>query len=176
MKVTDAQYRALLRGRWHVGKGKPMPQRKGKAPIAYALDDDLVMQPVKKAKRTAAQKELWNLKAHRYEDMLADQLTKAGHPFIREYVFHPTRKWRFDFIVAMMVCDEDHPRIAVEVDGGVGNRSRHFNREGLAKDLEKRNEAMLAGWDVLHVMPKQVRDGTALKLIRRALGWVEPPK
>ena len=81
----------------------------------------------------------------------------------REYKFHPVRKWRFDF------CWPEHD-LAVEIDGGIFNGGRHVRPLGFIRDMEKRNEATLAGWRVLHVTPKMLEDGTAMQLIERALG------
>lgn len=114
-----------------------------------------------KVKRTEAQKALYNEKAHRYEKAFAHQLWEAGISFDREFVFAPPRKWRFDFMF-------DY-HVALEIDGGVGDRSRHTNREGFERDLEKRNTACLLGWHVLHVTPRQVKSGEALALVKRAL-------
>ena len=76
--------------------------------------------------------------------------------------FHPTRRWRFDLA---------WPRhlLALEIDGGVWTQGRHVRGDGFIRDLEKMNEAQLAGWRVLRVTPDQVKDGSALGLIRRAL-------
>ena len=37
---------------------------------------------------------------------------------VKEYLFHPTRKWRFDYAIP------DH-KIALEVEGGVWTGGRH---------------------------------------------------
>ena len=41
----------------------------------------------------------------------------------REYRFHPTREWRFDFAIPAA-------HVAIEVEGGVWNGGRHFRPEG----------------------------------------------
>lgn len=66
----------------------------------------------------------------------------GGPAFEREFVFHPTRKWRFDFAWPAV-------KIAVEIDGGVhdgANRGYHNRKGGFEKDAEKLNEAALLGW------------------------------
>ncbi len=60
----------------------------------------------------------------------------------REYRFHPTRKWRFDFAWP-------EQRLAVEIDGGTWVRGRHVSGGGSHNDRDKRNAAQLAGWRVL---------------------------
>lgn len=57
---------------------------------------------------------------------------------VREYRFHPTRRWRFDF------CWPAH-KLAVEIDG----RGRHQTVDGVRKDCEKHNAAVALGWRIL---------------------------
>ena len=74
----------------------------------------------------------------------------------REYRFHPTRRWRFDFAWP-------DRKIAVEVEGVIWQGSgRHQRAAGYSADCEKYNGALLLGWDVLRVTQKHVADGTAL--------------
>jgi very-short-patch-repair endonuclease len=61
-----------------------------------------------------------------------------GHDTEREYHFHPTRKWRFDFAWPSQL-------VAVEIDG----RGRHQTVAGVRADCEKHNEAARLGWRVL---------------------------
>lgn len=82
--------------------------------------------------------------------------------FVRELMFHPKRRWKFDF--AWMT-----ERIAVEVEGGVFSGGRHTRGAGFTADCEKYNEAALLGWAVLRVTGNQVKSGDALRLIERAL-------
>ena len=70
-------------------------------------------------------------------------LLAADYPQpVREYRFHPTRKWRFDFAWP-------EARIAVEVEGGTWERGRHTRGAGYAGDCAKYNAAVLGGWRVL---------------------------
>lgn len=84
-----------------------------------------------------------------------------------EYQFHDTRKWRFDLAWPS-------EKLAVEVDGGGFVNGRHSRGTGIEKDCEKYAEAMLLGWRVLRVTPRQVKTGQALKwieqLIQRSVG------
>jgi len=73
--------------------------------------------------------------------------------FEREYVFHPTRKWRFDFAFPFQ-------KIAVEVEGNawsVKGGGRHM-QDG---DLEKYNAAAKLGWRVFRFSPKMLKDDPA---------------
>lgn len=79
-----------------------------------------------------------------------------------EYRFDPKRRWRFDF-----AWPEE--RLAVEIEGGVWSDGRHTRGNGFTKDCEKYNEATLAGWRVLRVTGEQIRDGSAVNWIMRAL-------
>lgn len=62
----------------------------------------------------------------------------------KEYKFHPTRKWRFDYAFPFLM-------IAVEVDGGVWTGGRHTNPAGYINDMEKLNTAASMGWLVLRI-------------------------
>ena len=90
--------------------------------------------------------------------MLASQceLVKLDAP-TREYRFHPDRKWRID------LCWIDR-RLALEVEGEVHRISDKFKR-----DLEKYQALFFAGFRLLRVSPAQVKNGTALRMVERAL-------
>lgn len=71
-----------------------------------------------------------------------------------EWLFHPTRKWRFDYAWPKDL-------VALEVEGGVWTRGRHVRGAGYLKDIEKYNAAQLLGWTVLRCTPQtahEVRD------------------
>ncbi|HWB62142.1 MAG TPA: hypothetical protein VG603_01435 [Chitinophagales bacterium] len=59
-----------------------------------------------------------------------------------EYLFHPSRKWRFDFAIP-------EKKIAIEYEGVMGGKSRHTTITGYSGDTEKYNEAAKLGWKVL---------------------------
>lgn len=84
----------------------------------------------------------------------------------REYIFHPTRKWRLDFALPDLM-------IAVEIEGGTwlkgARKSRHTTGAGFAKDCEKYNEAAILGWAVLRVTSDQVKSGQALQWLERLI-------
>jgi very-short-patch-repair endonuclease len=89
------------------------------------------------------------------EEILAIELRSKHVPgFCREFVFHDTRDWRFDFAWPEY-------RFAVEVDG----YGRHQSKSGFEKDCEKLNEAAMCGWTVLRFTGAMVRDARAAKTI-----------
>lgn len=99
------------------------------------------------------------------EDLLEFQLRAMGlHGFVREYRFHPTRKWRFDFA-------DPERKLAVEIEGfGYGGTAgRHQRIGGFTKDAEKYAEAAIAGWRLIRCTTAQVRNGTAANWIARAV-------
>lgn len=81
---------------------------------------------------------------------------------VREYRFHPKRKWRFDFAWPARL-------VAVEVEGGTFSGGRHSRGKGFEADCEKYAEAAILGWRVLRVTTAMVNDGRALALIERAM-------
>lgn len=95
------------------------------------------------------------------EEALVVQLKAARIPFEREFRFHPTRKWRFDFKLT--------DSLAVEVEGGLYVQGRHSRGQSFEKDLEKYGEAMKLGWDVYRCSPRMISQGVALETIEHLL-------
>ena len=97
------------------------------------------------------------------EETFALQLRaeKVPPPY-REYRFHPTRRWRFDFAWPAQ-------KVAVEIEGGVFSRGRHTRGSGFVKDCEKYNNAALMGWTVLRFAQPHLKDLSALRFTQRAL-------
>jgi hypothetical protein len=104
------------------------------------------------------------------ELLLEVQLEQAGIPFVREYRFHPERKWRSDFMVGHNFAWPVRGRYLIEVDGAAWTNGRHVRGKGFEADLEKLNAAALLGFRVLRFTPAMVEDGRALAVIRAALG------
>lgn len=92
-------------------------------------------------------------------EMLA-QIRAAGlaEP-VCEHRFLPGRRFRLDFAWP-------EQRLGVEVHGGVWTHGRHTRGAGFARDREKMNYAVMAGWRVLEFISDDVRTGAAL-------GWIE---
>ena len=99
----------------------------------------------------------------RAEEELAFHLNVARPdlPVEREFKFHPTRRWRSDFLVGK--------ELLVEVEGTTAEFGRHQRQDGFQKDCIKYAEAMAMGYKVLRVTPKMVSDGTALMYIENVL-------
>lgn len=79
-----------------------------------------------------------------------------------EYVFHPTRKWRFDLCWPISM-------LALEIEGGVWSGGHHARPAGILRDIEKYNAATMLGWRVLRATTAMVEDGSALELVAAAL-------
>ena len=80
----------------------------------------------------------------------------------REYCFHPTRKWRFDFAYPERM-------LAIEIEGGTYSGGRHTRGQGFENDCEKYNTATLMGWKVLRYTAKMIESGEAINQIEEAL-------
>jgi len=97
------------------------------------------------------------------EETLALHLRSVkSPPFVREFKFHPVRRWRFDFAFPEQM-------VAVEVEGGAWNGGRHTRGSGFTADCEKYNAAALLGWRVFRFTVKQVESGEAIKTLEVAL-------
>ena len=83
-------------------------------------------------------------------------------PVMREYEFHPSRRFRFDFAWP-------DAKVAVEIEGGTYSAGRHSRGPGFEADCEKYAEAAILGWRVLRVTTAMVIDGRAIALLERAL-------
>lgn len=98
-----------------------------------------------------------------YEEVFAMQLRAVGlGDYEREYMFHPLRKWRFDF------CFPDK-MVALEVEGGIYSRGRHVTPAGFIEDCLKYDEAALLGWKVLRLPMTWIDTGQALHYAELAL-------
>lgn len=80
-----------------------------------------------------------------------------------EFVFHPDRKWRWDYAWP-------EAKVALEVDGGVWNGGKHGRGSGISKDHEKRNAAAVLGWRLLLVQPKHLLRPQTIDMVAQALG------
>lgn len=118
---------------------------------------------VKSAKKCTQKPAKPKASLSRIEAEFLVQLKLAGlDRCAREYAFHPSRKWRFDFAWPDM-------KVAVEAEGGIYTLGRHVRPGGYEADCEKYNEAQLLGWRVLRVTDKHVKSGAAIEWLRRAM-------
>ena len=98
------------------------------------------------------------------EEMFALQCEQAGFPApLREYAAVPGRRFRWDFAWP-------EQRVLVEINGGTYAHMGHSTGSGLARDYEKSNLAMLAGWRTFVFDRRMVEAGTALDVTAKALG------
>lgn len=81
---------------------------------------------------------------------------------VREFRFHETRKWRFDF------AWPEH-LISLEIDGATWTGGRHTRGSGYEADAEKLNEAAVLGWRVFRATRGMVKSGYALRLLESVL-------
>lgn len=81
---------------------------------------------------------------------------------VKEFKFHPARKWRFDYAVP------EH-KIALEVEGGVWTGGRHTSPKGFLGDIEKYNTATLMGWRVFRTTPDELYRKKTIDLIKTAI-------
>ena len=81
---------------------------------------------------------------------------------VKEFRFHPTRRWRFDYAFPEL-------KIAVEVEGGVYIQGRHTRGSGFIKDMEKYNTAASMGWTILRVTPDEKLTAKTVDLLRKTL-------
>ena len=87
---------------------------------------------------------------------------------VKEYKFHPKRRWRFDYAIP------DH-KIALEVEGGVWTGGRHIRAQGFLGDMEKYNTATLMGWRVFRTTPDDLLKMVTLIMVKQAiLGNYDP--
>ena len=81
---------------------------------------------------------------------------------VKEYKFHPTRRWRFDYA-------QPELKIAIEVEGAVWTNGRHTRGSGFIKDMEKYNTAASMGWTILRVTPDEKLAAKTVDLLRKTL-------
>lgn len=87
---------------------------------------------------------------------------RLGIECVREYRFHPTRQWRFDYAIPDL-------RIAIEIDGGIWINGRHNRASGYLGDMEKFNTAATLGWVVLKFTPQEQYSQKTLELITQTI-------
>lgn len=80
----------------------------------------------------------------------------------KEFIFHPTRKWRFDYSWPEL-------KVALEIHGGIFTNGRHTRGKGFSEDKVKMNSAQLLGWIVIEATTAQVKDGQMLNWIKAAI-------
>lgn len=135
----------LKRRKTHVG---PQPSRLERVTPMLGVDIDAIHRKL----------ELGGERESKIERRFTQQLTDAGVTgYQRNYFFLPDRELELDYAWTA-------PRIAVEVQGMAHRIKGKFTR-----DIEKRALALLAGWRVLEVDGKSIRDGRAIAWLKQLL-------
>lgn len=93
------------------------------------------------------------------ETYLRELFGDGGRIIAAEFLFHPQRKWRFDFGVPEL-------RLAIELEGGIWSGGRHTRGTGYQGDLDKYNAATALGWDVFRFSTQDVLTGKALDSLK----------
>ena len=88
--------------------------------------------------------------------------TDLGVECVKEYKFHPERRWRFDYAIPEY-------KIALEVEGGVWTQGRHTRPQGFLGDVEKYNQATLMGWRVFRTTPTELYRTATVNLLKMAI-------
>lgn len=100
------------------------------------------------------------------------QLQRPDIPVpVREFAFHPSRKWRSDFAWPAA-------RLLVEVDGGTygaGRASGHTSVSGMARDREKDAAAAILRYHVIRVDAKAVRSGQGVEWVAQFFTHLADP-
>ena len=95
--------------------------------------------------------------------------TDIGVECVKEYKFHPDRRWRFDYAIPAY-------KIALEVEGGVWTQGRHTRPQGFLGDIEKYNTATLMGWRVFRTTPTELYRTATINLLKQAITGTETPQ
>lgn len=79
-----------------------------------------------------------------------------------EFKFHPEHKWKFDWAYPDWKLAVEKEGIVYPKEKGDHRLSgRHVSFSGFKKDIEKYATAFALGWNVLRVLPAQIRSGQA---------------
>lgn len=101
------------------------------------------------------------------EDSLMFQFQAVGLNPIRQYKFHPNRKYLADFGFPEF-------RLIVEVNGGIWlAKSGHNTGTGIIRDYKKSNCAQLMGYIYLQFTADEVNNGEALAMVEEYIGRSE---
>ncbi len=82
--------------------------------------------------------------------------------FVREFKFHPQRKWRLDLYASAY-------QFGIELHGGIFSGGRHTRGSGFRDDREKMNAAVELGISVLEYWPQAIADGSAAAQVERII-------
>lgn len=97
------------------------------------------------------------------EDRFALLLDVMRIRYEREYCAIAGRKLRWDFYIPAV-------NLLVEIQGGTWIRGGHTTGNGIQRDCRKMDEAVLAGYNVMHFTTRDVDDGYAIDAVIRMIG------
>ena len=117
--------------------------------------NDKAVKPTKKVRQRANKRPLT-------DTFTAICLSELRMEVVKEFQFHPTRRWRFDYAIP------SH-KIALEVEGGVFSKGRHTRGAGFIGDIEKYNEATRLGWRVVRTVPWELNTRKTVQLLRELI-------
>lgn len=86
-----------------------------------------------------------------FENLLMDIARKYGLEIRREYRFHETYQYRFDYAIPSL-------KIAFEIEGGIFIYGRHNKPIGYTEDVIKYNLATAYGWSVYRFTTTMIRN------------------
>jgi very-short-patch-repair endonuclease len=119
-----------------------------------------VVENTPKNKAKTRKKKTKDSPLHNYVENL---LIKRKIPYIKEYVFLPNRKFRFDFYM-------EQYKTAIEVEGIMSYKSRHTSVVGYSNDCTKYTLANLNGYKVIRItVINQTQLPTFLDLLNNTL-------
>lgn len=101
-------------------------------------------------------------KANQVDGFIRLVKSELGLDVWPEFYFTTERNYRIDYAIP------SH-RVAIEVQGGIwakGN-SGHSSGKGIRRDMDKANLLAQNGWKLLQVEPWQIKDYSAVELIRK---------
>jgi len=90
-----------------------------------------------------------------FEKLLTSEIAKP----VREFMFHPKRKWRSDFSYPDI-------KLAIEIEGGARTGGRHTRGQGFIDDMEKYNAMTELGWRLLRFIPHDLTKSTTIDQIK----------
>lgn len=105
--------------------------------------------------------------------LLEIHLRELGLSFVREYKFHPERKWRFDYVLSPKGKQTGLNVCAVEIEGGLYVNGGHSRGKAYELNLEKYNAAVAMNWTLFRFSTGQVLRGEAKQFLAE---WLEKEK
>ena len=127
-------------------------------PIKNEMNKDQYIKALKKSAR------------EKWERVFAKQLDAMEWKYKREFIFHPDRDWRFDFMIPHPYLVRNmEDAILIDIQGGIWSGGAHVRGKGYTNDIEKMNAATSMGYQVYWFTSGMVEDGSAIKFIEEEI-------